>query len=267
MLPDDFPEGCKVVFYDFECGDYHTAIAHSHSDFVRLFSQQYGQYPVDAVWTERTVAGTIWQRMLSKQRDKLPIPVTICEPEVEDVKQISQETDEMLRSLSAASCKYVLLGQDQLRLAVERYRKYLSGSMLRRMQQNARVLYLGGNINTLDRVLQSSQKAEEFTVMYGGWVIGRKRVDQIVEIMKLFHEMGRSVQNVITTPPQGSKILTRVLSGADQIDFRMGVDRDQYWKTAAQAHVFLCASEEESEPVGFLEGLFLTGIGLSLGST
>lgn len=261
--PWDFPPRCKVLFYDFECKDYHSEIAHSHSDLVQAFNRQYGTYPLDAVWTERTVAGVIWQRLLSPQREKKPISVTICEPEVEDVAQISQETDEMLRALSAATCKYVLLGEDQLRLARDRYQKYLSGSLLRRMQQNARVLYLGSGFEPLKKLVAETEKVSEFTLHSGSWVVGRKRLDKVIDVMNLLYELGCPVKSILTTPTTGSKLLTELQQRAGSgVEFRTAVVRKEYWETAVRSHLFLCASDEESEGIGYAEGAYLAGLGL-----
>ncbi len=257
----DFPSRVKVVFVTNECLDYYTEIAHSHSEVVRLFNQQYGQYPVDAVLTERVVAGAIWQRLLSRQAVRSPLPVTVWEPAVNDTLTISQETELALRALTAVSCKYIVLNEEQVRLALHEYGRYLSGSMLKRFREQCRVLPQGCDVEVLDRAL-TDEKFEKFTVMYGGRIAAIKRVDLVVRIMEAFYSAGRDVRNLITTQTVGSPMIAEIQSKGPSVEIMTGVGRDDFHKMAARSHVFLCASREESEGIGLWEGLYLAGVGL-----
>jgi len=261
VRPDDFPDNCMVAFIDNECKDYYTEIAHSNSQIVGMFNQQWGEYPIDAVWTERTVSGAVWQRMLSRQAAKLPIPTTICEPEVEDARLINQETDAMLRAISAVSCKYVVLNPDQIRLAVARYGKYLSGTMMRKFHESCRAIPLGADFKILDKVIDRTSKSEDFTVLYGGRVAAIKRVDQAVKVMDGAHATGLPIRNLITTQTVGGKYLGDIQDMAETVEFRIGMGREEFYEIAAASQVFLSASGEDSEGTGLWEGLYLAGVG------
>ena len=112
-----------------------------------MFHPMDGDYPVDVILTSRAVLATFLTRLYwGKTNARPPIPVVIIEPKAIDYSSTHNqvtETELTLRALGYASSFTFFSTPVERQTGLQMCRRYLSPSLVQKVDQNSAVLPLG----------------------------------------------------------------------------------------------------------------------------
>ncbi len=156
------------------------------------------------------------------------------------------------------------LNNDEKKKAVASARKFLSFTMIEKMIKNSYVRGLPISIDELDKYIKTSSRGGKFKVFWGARMSIEKNPKLMGEIMGKLLSSDREVELVATTHKASSILMKSVLKSSygalDEVNF--GCPRDEFLEKMSKSHLFLCTSTVEGFPVGFIEQLYVLGIGM-----
>lgn len=252
--------GVKYIF-DEKVGLWYDREADVSTTFLKLFSPRTAKYPVDVVLTSRATAVPVISRQLWDYRCEEPqVPVVIYEPKVASftgTHQVVRDIELVGRTLGYALGHPVFSTQEELDLALEAARRFLSGLMVRQIQERAKIIPFGVDCDSLDAVI--GEPFERFTVFFGGRLNrGSKRAERVVQTYDQFFRFGREIDVLLCTPkedPYIHKVIGK--RGAAEVRIMPNCSRDEFLAQAGRAHVYLNTSKYEGFSVGFMEQMYL----------
>lgn len=241
---------CKVVWYPTVAQSYETQFSHAPARMVELFNEAVGQYPIDAVWTIRTVAAALISWQLKDWRTKSPaIPVFIDEFKVEEFgkgqKRNLTDQELFLRSVAYAVSYPIFNTEVEKELALRVATRYLSPAMVREIERRCVVLPHNVPLAKLRRYREKAVKHEKFTVFFGGRMSAAKHPYELAELMSKFYEFGRDVQLVLTCPSDNPR-LSVIREKYPQIQIITQCSQDRFFQEMVKSHMIVSLAENEA---------------------
>lgn len=171
-----------------------------------------------------------------------------------EVSQVSE--DEMILQGTGEVMAHNLFESPMCqRIALKSARRYLSASMVRRLNQRADMVYSGFDSEQA-YVAPPEEKADQFTVMLRGRLTSSKKVERITSLYNRFHAAGHDLRIVITTgDKRGDSRVEDDLKSNRQIEFLNLKTKAEANDVMRQAHAFLFWSSHELFAVSVWEML------------
>jgi hypothetical protein len=241
-------------------GGFHDMLATPSLTFLDLFAPRNCLYPIDVVVTSRTDAVPMLARWLWDWRaGRETIPVIVVDPQVCNVP-ISDRNETWLlnRTLGYTMGWPVFNTENELNLALQAASKYLLPSLVRKLEERARVV-VSSNVDfgDLDRVLRQVSRSELFTLFFGGRLNVAKRADVMLKLFDEFYRFGRDVDIVVCSPKVEARIVV-----PPQVRLLTSLKRAEFIAEAARAHVYLNTSKAEGFSAGFVEQVYLIPVSI-----
>lgn len=255
-------EDTAPVYYDKHCD--------VPVGFYQKFGMRTGEFPIDAVITTRTNAAVIMQRQLWDYRLKGVIPVIIDEdmavnPGAMPAPMPTTDVDMLNRSMAYAAAWPVFDTDLEMANALTTARKYLSGTMMKRMEGRCKVIPPGVDTSWIEEnIPYGMPKNGKFTLFFGGRLNAAKRAEKMVEIYDKMYAAGHDVRVVLCTPKSDDKFKENYVMkyGRTEVEINSFKPPDEFYPMAASSHVYLASSRMEGFSIGFLEQVYLAKYGL-----
>lgn len=264
-ITPDLPElkNVKFVEVNMELNDFYGDMGRVPKEMYYLFSRKCGVYPIDVIFTSRTMAIDTLSCSLNDHRRCVSIPIHLFDPLVR-VDSTKNKSQIMSMCYGYSKAYNWFLNNDEMTKALSECRKYLSPSNFLATQERSYVNGLPLSIEELDKVLSETKKNDKFTLFWGARMSSEKNPQETAEIMEKFFSFGRDVDLIMTTQQSSPKLMARVMNtGKGAIkEVKRGCPRDEFLKLVSSAHMFLCTSRVEGFPVGFMEQLYLTPVAI-----
>ncbi len=254
--------GIQHVFED-DLGVFYEVHSERPVTFGRLFSPRRGTYPVDAILTTRTGHASALARSLWDFRGPT-IPVFVDESMAADYSSLvvgnTNDLDLAIRSMGYVSSAISFFDtQLELDTALRAGRRYLSGWALDQLTEKCRLFPCGLSTAKADRARAAvPERAEKFTLFFGGRLNAMKRADMLADIMERFYQSGRDVRVVLCTPKSARFLELR--GGMEFAEVHTEMNSEQFLKKACEAHVMLNTSQIEGFSIGLMEQLYLINV-------
>lgn len=229
-----------------------------------LFNPRKGKYVVDAVLTSRTNAAAYMSRLLWDARGDR-VPVFIDESMAADfeslVSPVTDDVDLMNRSMGYACAAGNFFDTDLEREnALRAARRYMTGSMYRKIEEKSFVIPCGVSIEKLEKAKERVIKSDRFTIGFGGRFNEMKRIDHLVEILSDFYKGGRNARIVLSSPKSEQGFEGILRKQYPELEVFTDVPSHEFVRMAAGWDIMLNTSKIEGFSVGFTEQLYLVPV-------
>lgn len=249
-----------------------------HEELYRMLSSKTGDC-LDVVLNGLIFAGFTLKSCLEDSgvrtlRDS-PVMVAWHNDVIHPIKEGQFTVDEMRVRGSVGS----LLQHDfnqffipyEVDLMTEIARKYVSMSEIKRMLDNKIVEPMGIDFTLIDSVVSANKKkrkdpGEVIRFFYGGSFAPKKRMPEMLSIVKNLFRAGKNVKFTITSQmsslPENSELSDEDVKSYCEINF--GCDRMKFIQKMGEADVFFCFTKNESMGLAYFEMLYSGMIGVFL---
>lgn len=156
----------------------------------------------------------------------------------------------------------------ELELACESAKKFLSFASVKKLRDTAIVEPMGIDFTEIGKVIPANhgkRDLKEFRFFYGGSFATKKRMDEMLLIVKELYRCGKPVKFMITSQmkeiPAGSKDLNDPdVKSFTEINF--GCNRSKFIEKMADGDVFFAFTKNESMGLAYFEMLYSGMIGI-----
>ena len=240
----------KVIWYDVVGRNYHVQLGNTPARFVELFNETFGTYPIDAVWTIKSVAAAMMAWDLLDFRAKIPsIPVFVDEFKAEDFgesqhAQTLTENELLYRAVAYTVSHGVFNSFHERDVASLASARYLSPAMADRMRKNSLVIPHNVPTERMKEIGAKVKKNKQFTVFFGGRFNDAKKPDILIKLFDQFFAFGRDIRIVMTCPSQ-NKTTEKLEKKYPNVNIIKNCSQDRYFEEMMKAHVVLSLASNE----------------------
>ncbi len=240
-------------------GGFHDVLASASLTFLDLFGPRNCAYPIDAVVTSRTDVVPMLARWLWDWRaGEEVIPVVIFEPQICNVDITPRnETWLLNRTIGYLLGHPIFNTEHEKGMALEAASRFLQASLVRRLEQKARVVSVPVDFAGMDAAMAKHRRSDRFTLLFGGRLNAKKRADKMLQLYDEFYQYGRDVDIVVCSPKGEARIVV-----PPQVKLYTDLKRDDFLAKAAQAHVYLNTSAKEGFSAGFVEQVYMVPVSI-----
>jgi len=267
VLPDKYKgkitvglERCKEIYLPMR-NDFFDESMSCPNGLSDLFARRIGEYQIDVIITTRTGGAQIIQEVMSDYRKRYNVPVIIIEAMVRGWK-VPSPADALMRAMSYCTSWTWLLSEEEKMRALDIIREYCSYSMMNKFLEKCLVEGTGVRTEYIDKIINGVEKEKKFTLFFGGRFSMEKDPEAMNKFMFNMYAFGRDINIFVTTQTVGGNILRKYVKDNCYHVFKKGCSREDFLKTCASSHVFVCTSLDESWPSGFWEQLYILQIGI-----
>lgn len=259
---EDLPN-TTLIPIQMEMRDFYHQQARIPNEMYELFAYKIGQYPIDAIATSRPSAISAMKAQMSDNRRKYSVPIHLLEPLVR-VETVQNEDLIKAMSYGYSQAHNWFLNKDEQRKAFEKARRYLSPSAFIELKEKSYVQGLPLKTDEMDEIVNNTEKREKFTLFWGARMSREKNPKMTAEIMEKFFSGGRDCDLIMTTQQVNPKLRKSVMDTAKGAveEIKTDCPRSEFLSNVASSHMFLCTSDVEGFPTGFLEQLYVLQVGL-----
>lgn len=227
------------------------------------FSVAGGRYPVDVFFTACTLAVPALFNVLNDQfvdEWHTYIPVVHWESGIQDKLNRMRESTHHLYALGLATSIPVFLSEREYEVGRSLVLRYVPEAA-RTFEDRSLVAPTCMDMAKLERIRAAMGKRETPTVLYGARFNAVKQTGKVIRVVDTVYRSGRKLRFVLTTPtgikPTVRRGLPKEVFENEYVEVLTHVDRETYYRIAAQAHVGISMSKFEGFPIGFWEQLAL----------
>lgn len=262
-LQKDLPgmPNTQVLWYESPGTSYYDQEVEVPADFLQLFNERMGQYPIDAVWTNRTQLPIILNRLLWDFRcRKNTVPVF-----VEEFGSIDRgkgqltvvDLEIVTRSLGYAYGYPIFDSSMEQKIAVEAARHFVKPSVVEQIVKNAVVIPHNIPTAKIDKIKRKvTRDSKKFKVFFGGRLNSAKRARQLLKIYDMFYAFGRDVDIVVTSPRAESPIGEDYKKLYQVIKFVYNCPFETFIGEVVKSDVVLSLSKDEGLTLGVLQMMY-----------
>jgi len=234
-------------------------------EFWELFNERFGRLHWDVLITEKPMLVPILKKLSSfhlKGKSRQPVIVSRDQFTVDRKWFKVDEVEELLQACGWVSAPCVFQSPHQAKRALGIARLHLKPHHLARMADQMRVFPLGVDCDDIDaqNMSERSQKNDKITVNYSHKLFLEQRFLESLKIMDSTLAGGRQVELQIVTGSSAMKMV--MLKKARQYSYIQtygGMNRSQFLRQMAKAHVFISNSIYEDFSATVVEQLY-TGL-------
>jgi len=266
-------DNLKVLYENRDITGMHSEYKFLDNSYLhKMFNMSVGQYPIDLCITSKVEHALNVELCLrdyyrSMNEDMAYIPTIVFHPWVPAEEfGYFMPNDRRVAWLVPSLLSYMVFATElEYNDFVDSARNFLSGSSIRKLIENSKVMYGGVDTFLIDKYYGSVGKREKFTLFTTGLTTSNKRIDFIFKVWIKLYEMGYDFNFVMTTPNDtiedgNAKKLYEKYKGI--IDVRFNASKDTYLRSLLSSHCWVGASEEERTGLKFLEMMYSGVVGV-----
>lgn len=262
-LQKDLP-GLKqthVLWFESPGTSYYDQEVEVPSDFLQLFNERLGKYPIDAVWTNRTQLSIILSRMLWDFRcrqNTVPVFIEVFGSADRGKSQLTTVDLELVtRSLGYAYGHAVFDTAVEREVALDAARHFLKPSVIEQIMEKSVVIPHNIPAARIDAIKQKAErKSKRFKVFFGGRLNSAKRARQLLKIYDMFYAFGRDIDIVVTSPRAESPIGEDYKKLYQAIRFVYNCPFETFIGEVVTSDVVLSLSKDEGLTLGVLQMMY-----------
>lgn len=267
---DRFP-GLAYIFKDYDYDFYTEYGLVDIRTLAEKFSRTVGKYFIDVIITAMASQVPFYQVALSDYVHQRDVPCMVIEPAVYQEQKTGMHEHQLrgrmsfiFQALGFAYSTPIFLAPHEKANAMENAKKCLSGSDVKRIDRNARIVSVGVPCDYVNEETKDiTEKYDKFTLFFGGRLNSVKNPASIFDLYSKFVQSGKNAQIKVTSNTgqvkffaygDGYKAYQKV---KDVIDITYQCPREDYVKIAKRSHVAIAWSRSEGFPVGFWEQMYM----------
>lgn len=253
----------------------YTEVGFVPQDIFKKFSQQWGQYHIDAVLTERPASVWYLRKLLKhsfskdsadgkKHTGKTPEIVTfVRDPFVKSTELHGINRDEELAQTMGYLLSYnIFFSEYDFDLATKVAKKYLNFAQVKRLRDRSIVISAGTDTEELDTYKQNAVPRDKLTILIAERLKSGTLMN-ILEASDYIFKRGADIGVVVSSQaafnPATLKNYPTLFEHAEKYSAN---PREKYLELAAQCHVTMTMPSTHSYPQGLMERLYLGNVGI-----